>query len=32
VAQALVTHGQMAPQRADLIAAAVVGDGLTGPQ
>lgn len=30
VRQTLIRHGRMAPERADLIAAAVVGDGLTG--
>ncbi|TDB81053.1 hypothetical protein [Micromonospora sp. KC721] len=30
VAQALVRYAKMSPQRADLIAAAVVGDGITG--
>ncbi|WP_432902262.1 hypothetical protein ACQP1S_01560 [Micromonospora matsumotoense] len=31
VTQALVRYAKMSPQRADLIAAAVVGDGITGP-
>lgn len=31
VSQALVRHAKMSPQRAELIAAAVVGDGTTGP-
>lgn len=32
VSRACVRHGRMSPQRAELIAAAVIGDGITGDE
>jgi hypothetical protein len=32
VTHALVQHGRMSPHRAGIIAAAIVGDGMTGPE
>lgn len=32
VTHALVRHGRMSPRRADMIAAAIVGDGMTGTE